>query len=138
MSEETRKTAGWLIVILPTVVYGGISLLNFIVTNNSGYVDNPLRQGLFRAGHAHAGVLLLLSLISFLYVDQTALSNTLKRVVRFCIPSSAIFVPFGFFFSVLMPDATEVNNFIFVSYFGALVLVTGLLVLGIGLIRKRS
>ncbi len=50
---------GWnLLVVLPTVMYGGLSLLGLLTRNVSGYNDNPLRHDLWRAGHAHAGVYL--------------------------------------------------------------------------------
>src|SRR5215813_11166056 len=134
MTSETRKLAGILIVIIPTVIYGGVSILNFLV-NDPAYMRNPLRQDLFRAGHAHAGVLLILSLVSLLYVDEANLSSGWKRVVRSFIPSAAIFLPAAFFFSVLSPNATEPNGFINLAYVGVALLVTGLLTLGIGLIR---
>jgi hypothetical protein len=99
-------------------------------------MQNPLRQNLWRAGHAHAGVLLLLSLICLKYVDEATLSDGLKQFVRSAIPSAAILLPAAFFFSVLTPDATKPNGMIYLAYVGAIVLATGLLILGIGLIRK--
>jgi hypothetical protein len=137
MSPETRKHAGILIVILPTVIYGGVSILNFLI-NDPAYMQNPLRQNLFRAGHAHAGVLLILSLVAYLYVDEANLSQGWKRVVKSFIPSAAIFLPAAFFFSVLKSDATEPNGFINLAYVGVALLVTGLLALGVGLIRKKK
>ncbi|HEY4323040.1 MAG TPA: hypothetical protein VGN20_03615 [Mucilaginibacter sp.] len=135
MSPQSKRLAGILLIVLPTVIYGGVSILSFLI-NDPGYMQNPLRQNLFRAGHAHAGVLLILSLVSLLYVDQTNLSEKWKRVVRLFIPSSAILLPAGFFFSVLTPDATKPNELIYLAYLGAAVLATGLLVLGIGLVRN--
>ena len=137
MSPETRKHAGILIVVIPTVIYGGVSILGFLI-NDPGYMQNPLRQNLFRAGHAHAGVLLILSLVAYLYVDEANLSNGWKRIVKSFIPSAAIFLPAAFFFSVLSPDATKPNGFINLAYVGVALLVTGLLALGIGLIRKKK
>ena len=109
MEEESRKFAGWLIIILPTIIYGGVSLLGLLVDTQSGYIDNPLRQDFFRAGHAHEGILLLLSLVTLKYVDETVLSSGLKRFARSNIPLSAIFLPAAFFFSMLSPRATEPN-----------------------------
>jgi hypothetical protein len=137
MNPATRKQAGILIVILPTVIYGGVSILRFLI-NDPAYIQNPLRQDLFRAGHAHAGVLLILSLVALLYIDETNLSPKWKRVVTIFIPSSAILLPAAFFFSVLKPDAVQPNGFINLAYIGAALLITGLLVLGIGLIRKKD
>ena len=68
-------------------------------------MDNPLRQNLFRAGHAHAGVLLVLSLIALRYVDDAKLSDGWKRYVRSSMPAAAILLPAAFFFSVISPHA---------------------------------
>ena len=136
MSPETRKHAGILIVIIPTVIYGGVSIFGFLIYDPA-YMQNPLRQDLFRAGHAHAGVLLILSLVSYLYVDDATLSPLWKSMVKSCIPAAAIFLPAAFFFSVLNADATKPNGLINLAYVGVALLVTGLLTLGIGLIRKR-
>ena len=138
LSMESRRVAGILLVIFPTVLYGGVSLLIFLMDRNSGYMENPLRQNLFRAGHAHAGVLLLLSLVALHYVDEARLSEGWKRYVRSSIPSAAIFLPAGFFFSVLSPHATKPNGFIYLPYVGGVVLAIGLAALGVGLLRNSS
>ncbi len=135
MNYKSRRMAGILIIILPAVIYGGVSILTFLISDPT-YIKNPLRQDLWRAGHAHAGVILLLALIALRYVDDANLSNNLKRVVREAIPISAILLPVGFFLSVLEPDATEPNGLIYLAYIGAVVLAIGLLILGIGLIRN--
>ncbi len=137
MSPQSRRLAGILLIVLPTVMYGGVSLL-YLLYNSPAYMQNALRQNLFRAGHAHAGVLLILSLVTLRYVDEANLSNTWKSVARSFIPFAAILMPAGFFFSVLKPDATEPNSLIYLTYAGAAVLATGVLILGIGLIRKRQ
>jgi hypothetical protein len=98
-------------------------------------MQNPLRQNLWRAGHAHAGVLLVLSLVALRYVDEAALSTRLKWFVRLALPSAAILLPTAFFLSVLRPDATAPNGLIGLAYAGAVVLAAGILVLGVGLLR---
>jgi hypothetical protein len=137
MSPESRREAGILLVIFPTVLYGGVTLLRLLI-NDPRYAQNALRQDLWRAGHAHAGVLLILSLIALRYVDDANLSYGWKRVVRSLIPLSAIFLPAAFFLSVLSPDATEPNGFIYLAYVGAVTLAMGLVVLGVGLLRRTS
>src|SRR6185437_8756520 len=99
MSRESRTMAGMLLLILPSVMYGGVSILGLLI-GNPAYMDNPLRQDLWRAGHAHAGVLLVLSLVALRYVDETALSARLKWFVRLAIPSAAVLLPLAFFLSV--------------------------------------
>jgi hypothetical protein len=137
MSRKSRRLAGILLIIFPTVIYGGASLLSFLI-NDPAYIQNPLRQDLFRAGHAHAGVLLVLSLVVLRYVDEANLSETWKDVARNFIPLSAILLPVAFFFSVLRADATEPNGIIYLAYIGAVLLATGLIVLGVGLIRRKQ
>jgi ABC-type multidrug transport system permease subunit len=78
---------------------------------------------------------LILSLVALGYVDEARLSDRAKAFVRSAIPSSVILLPVAFFFSVLTPTATTPNVLINLAYVGALVLVSGLSVLGIGLVR---
>jgi hypothetical protein len=74
MSRESRMLAGILLVVLPSVMYGGLTLLTMLTGNVPGYADNPLRQNLWRAGHANAGVYLVLWLVMLRYVDEAILS----------------------------------------------------------------
>jgi len=136
VSNESRLTAGLLLLLLPTVVYGGTSILSLLI-NDLGYAQNQLRQDLWRAGHAHAGVLLVLSLVTLRYVDEARLPESLKTLARHAIPASAVLLPIAFFLSVLSPEATEPNALINLAYVGAISLAVGLLVLGVGLVRGR-
>ncbi len=134
MTLETRRHAGILLILIPTVVYGGVSLLSMLV-GDPRYAANPLRQDLWRAGHAHAGVLLVFSLVVLRYVDDARLSPGLKRFVSVSVPAAAILLPLAFFLSVLSPTATEPNALINLAYVGAISLAAGTLTLGIGLVR---
>jgi hypothetical protein len=137
MSAQSRRVAGIVLIVLPTVVLGGVSVLSLLI-GDPGYRDNPLRQDLWRAGHAHAGVLLLLSLIALRYVDEAGLSKRARWFVRLAFPTAAVLLPVAFFLSVLMPQAREPNAVIHVAYVGAVVLVSGMLTLGIGLLRTTT
>ena len=136
MSEQSRKLAGILLIILPTVAFGGTSLLSFLINDASGYADNALRQDLWRAGHAHAGVLLVLSLVILRYVDDAKLSEKWKNVVRNGTPVSAILISAAFFTSILDPVVKEPNALINLAYVGFGVLVVTSISLGIGLVKK--
>ena len=135
MSRESRLLAGILLVVLPTVMFGGTSLLHFLTSNAPGIVDNPLRHDLFRAGHAHAGVYLVLSLVMLRYVDETELGGFWKWLARVGAPIAAILIPAAFFLSVASPQAREPNALINLAYIGALFLAAAVLTLGVGLIR---
>jgi hypothetical protein len=74
MTSQSRRVAGIVLIVFPTVVFGGVSVLTLLV-HDPTYADNAIRQNLWRAGHAHAGVLLLLTLVVLRYVDETGLSE---------------------------------------------------------------
>ncbi len=135
MSRESRMLAGILLVVLPTVMYGGLTLLGFLAGGASGYVDNPLRHDLWRAGHAHAGVYLVLSLVMLRYVDEAMLPPFWKWLARSGAPIAAILIPAAFFLSVLSPGATKPNGLLNLAYIGAVFLAAAVLTLGVGLIR---
>ena len=134
MAPGSRRLAGVLLLFIPTVAFGGTSLLTMIV-NDPAYLENELRRDLWRAGHAHAGVLLVLSLVVLRYVDEANLSTAWLRVARNGVPVAAILMPAAFFLSVLSSDATEPNALVNLAYVGAVSLGAGVITLGIGLLR---
>jgi hypothetical protein len=136
MSPQSRLVAGILLILVPTVEIGGVSILSLLISDPQ-YTQNHLRQDLWRAGHAHAGVWLVLALVALRYVDEANLSEGMRWVVRLSLPAAAVLMPLGFFLSVLPPEATEPNGLIYLTYVAGVVLAVGLLVLGVGLIRGR-
>src|SRR3712207_2210816 len=98
MSPQSRLMAGLVLIIVPTVEIGGASILSLLIADPA-YAQNDLRQDLWRAGHAHGGVWLVLSLVALRYVDEASLSEGMKWVVRLAFPVAAVFLGLGFFFS---------------------------------------
>jgi drug/metabolite transporter superfamily protein YnfA len=127
-------------VVLPSVMYGGLTILTLLTQRRQGFVDNPRRHDLWRAGHAHAGVYLVLSLVMLRYVDEALLSPFWKWIARTGAPIAAILIPAAFFLSVASPTATEPNGLLNLAYVGALFLAAAVLSLGVRLIRaaRRS
>lgn len=134
MSPASLSTAGVLLITVPTIAFGGVSLLAFLMRDVPGYRDNPVRRGLWRAGHAHAGVLVLFSLVALLYVDQVDLSDAWKTLVRTSIVAAPILMPLGFFLSVARPSDTKPSKLIYLAMAGGASLAVGTLTLGIGLL----
>ncbi|MGN6106715.1 MAG: hypothetical protein ACTHU0_16530 [Kofleriaceae bacterium] len=135
MSPASRRFAGILVVVIPTVIYGGTSLL-WLLTEDPSYAANPLRQNLWRAGHAHAGVLLILSLVVLRYVDDAVLAPATRWMVRLGAPIAAILIPAAFFLSMPTAASRAPSPLIYLAYAGAAWLALCLVVLGIGLIRR--
>jgi hypothetical protein len=136
MTGEARLMSGVILITVPTIQYGGYFLLTSLMDRGSGYLENALRQDFFRAGHAHAGVIVLLSLICQLLADSASLPSPLVWLVRIGVPLSAILVSAGFFVSMPSPTATQPNGAVALIYIGAILLAISVLTLGIGLSRS--
>lgn len=136
MTRDARMMSGIILISVLTIQYGGYFLLTSMMNKSSGYMDNPLRQNFFRAGHAHAGVIVILSLICQILADAAALPSALLWAVRIGVPLAAILISSGFFFSVLTPTATEVGGAVSLIYVGAAVLAFAVVTLGLGLLRS--
>jgi hypothetical protein len=65
------------LISLPTVMFGGFSLLRLLVARRL----NEFQVAYFRAGHAHAGVLLVLGLAVLNLLTHTGLSRTGQWIV---------------------------------------------------------
>jgi hypothetical protein len=135
MSPASLSVAAILLIVVPTVEFGGAALLQMITRRDPGYLDNPVRRYLFRAGHAHAGVWLIFALVGLLYVDQADLSNVLKNLVRWAFAAGPLLMPLGFFLSIIPPRAERPNGVLALVFLGALSLAFATVTLGIGLLR---
>ena len=67
--QPTRVLPAVSVLSLISVEYGGWALLGFLTGRGQ---LGQFREQFFRAGHAHAGVLLILSLVYYLHLERTA------------------------------------------------------------------
>jgi hypothetical protein len=134
VSEDSIRFAGILLITVPAIAFGGAMLLRAIWGREPGYLDNPVRQNLWRAGHAHAGVLVILALVGMLLIEHAELSSGLEWLVRYALVVPPILMPLGFFLSVASPRSEHPNQLIYLVPLGGLSLTVGALTLGIGLV----
>lgn len=137
MTREARLMSGIILITIPTIQYGGYFLLTSLMSKSSGYMENPLRQNFFRAGHAHAGVIVILSLICQILADSAALPSLITWLVRIGVPLSAVLISAGFFFSTLPLAVTAPSGAVRLIYAGAALLAASVVTLAVGLIRTR-
>src|SRR4051812_25972491 len=131
MSNESKLFAGVLLILILTIELGGNFLLNILRGRLKGF-ENSVQVALFRAGHAHAGVLVILALVSFLYVDQTALGGRMKTVTRVLMTAAPLLISGGFFGGGgPMKAGTPPGSLIRLVYVGAAALAGGLVLLGV-------
>jgi hypothetical protein len=137
MTNEARKMSGIILCTVPTIVYGGYFLLTILSGNEDELHLTEFQKAMFRAGHEHAGVLVILSLIAQYYTDHASLSDIWKWISRISYPLAAIVISMGFFFSAIGDQLTKPNGLIFLLYIGMAILTLGLFTLGIGLVRNK-
>jgi len=123
-------------IALPTVMFGGYSLLGLLARDNAWLT--PFRATYFRAGHAHAGVLLIMSLLYYTYLAQTTFSRGLKLAACLVLLVGVLAQSGGFFLHMLTgkPGRFSAGNMI--TILGALLLAFAALLLAYGLIFAHT
>lgn len=139
MSNLSKLLCGITLLTVPTIQYGGYYLLT-ILSNQTGGQRHPpglthFQKSMFRAGHAHAGVLVILSLIAQLLLDYTQLPGWVNWVARVGFPLAAILVSGGFFAAAVGSQLTRPTPLISILYAGVGVLALSVIIAGIGLVR---
>jgi hypothetical protein len=133
VSDATRVMAGVLFLTIPTIEFGGWFLLR-IATGKQEVTEK--QRTFFRAGHAHAGVFVILALLSQLFVDAADISGVSELVARDGVAAAALLVPGGFFLSVARAGATAPNRLVLLIPIGMASLAAGVITTGIALIAS--
>ena len=132
LSDPSRVLAGILFLALVTVETGGLFMVK-VVSGRAGELT-PFQVGFSRAGHAHAGVLLILALLCIVFSEATDLTGFWLWLARSGVAIAALLMPAGFFFSSMGTGRERPNGLIWLVYAGAAVLAASLVVLGVGLL----
>jgi hypothetical protein len=120
-------------VAIPTVMYGGYALLDLLTRNGL----SEFQQTFFRAGHAHAGVLLLMALLYHHYMEQTRLSPRIKVAAAAVVLVGILAQSGGFFLHMLIGQPGAPSPGTTLTVLGAVLLAAAILVLVYGLIKAK-
>ena len=131
LSADTRGTAAILLFTIVAIEYGGWFMLR-VVRGNQPVTD--FQKAFFRAGHAHAGVLVILALVAQILADAARMSGPLAFFARNGIWAAAILMSAGFFLSAAGKGVTRPNRLIVLLYLGIASLTLGVVALGTGLL----
>ena len=138
MTRETKKISGFILITVPSIIYGGYFLLTILSGQQEYLALTHFQKSMFRAGHAHAGVLVILALVAQIFTDYSSLSVNWKWITRLSFPISAIAISLGFFAAAIGKQINEPTALIVILYIGMAILTLGLLTLAIGLIRDKK
>jgi hypothetical protein len=136
MTNATKLIAGLLLIAVTAIEYGGTFLLGILSGKYAGPTE--FQRSMFRAGHAHAGVLTILALVALVFTDQAGLSAPIGWAVRIGFAAAPVLVSAGFFGAAIGNGRTQPGGLIALLWIGVFVLGGCLIVLGIGLIRARE
>lgn len=131
LSDDSRTTAGILLLTILAVEYGGVTMLRIVRGRQPA---TEFQKSFGRAGHAHAGVFVIFALVAQILADAADLEGTANFVARNGIWIAAVLFPAGFFLSSAGRGATHPSRLIVLVYAGAVFLTAGVLALGIGLL----
>src|SRR5262245_14459257 len=127
----------WMItswIAFPGVMLGGTLLLRRVAL---GDPSEPQVTWL-RAFHAHGGVLFVLSLLYFLFLDRTHLSRSVKQLACLALFAGIGGIAAGFLLQALIGQPKEASIGIVIVVAGAVLMATAIVVLVYGLIRIPS
>lgn len=131
LTEAARYTAGIVLLAAITVASGGWLLTRI----TQGVLEvTGFQRSFYRAGHAHAGTLIVLGLVCLLLTEASSLTGGWLWLSRTGVLIAAILMPAGFFFSAIGKGRTSPNKWIVLLWIGAGFLVAGLATCGIGLL----
>jgi hypothetical protein len=136
MTDATKLIAGLLLIVMTTIEYGGTFLLGVVSGKYAGFTE--FQRSMFRAGHAHAGVLTILALVALIFTDQAGWSAPIGWAVRIGFAAAPVLVSAGFFGAAMGNGRTQPGGLIGLLWAGVFVLGGSLIMLGAGLIRARG
>lgn len=134
MSRDAKVMTGITLLVVPTIMYGGWTLLGILTQGSVGATGTGLKLtetqwALWRAGHAHAGVWTVFSILLQVLLDSTRLSASMRWVARICAPVSAVALSAGFFGLAFSP------SFRVLLYLGICTVLVALITTAVGLLR---
>src|SRR3712207_7816256 len=98
LTGAARTTAGIVLLTVVAIESGGAFMLR-VVTGAAAATD--FQRRFFRAGHAHAGVLVTLGLVCLLLAEASGLTGVAGWVARTGGLVAAVLLPARVFFSAL-------------------------------------
>jgi hypothetical protein len=131
LSDAALRVAGILLLSVVAIEWGGTFMLRVV---RGGVPLTDFQRSFARAGHAHAGVLVILALVCVLYADAAAQSGLWGWLSRSGVAFAAILMPAGFFFSSMGAGRREPSRLVWLVYAGAALLAAGVVSLGVGLL----
>lgn len=131
--RPTSRMIAFTLFAIVTVEFGGWSLLGMLTSQGA---ISEFEEQFFRAGHAHAGVLLTLALIYFVLMDRTDFDARRQRLLGLTLLSGILLQSGGFFLHMVVGEEGGSSAGTLLTRIGAVLLAVALIGLGLGVLRS--
>lgn len=134
LSKQAKLMSALTLISLPAIMLGGFVLLSVVTSGVLGRQLNlnEAQNALWRAGHAHAGVLAILGLVLQMQLDATPLKESIRWVSRISNQIAVLLISFSFF------GLAYAEGFKWSMYLGILTLIVSLMILAVGLLLPEK
>ena len=131
MSDATRWMLAFAFISLPTIAFGGHFLLSILKKQAGRENISTIQREYFKAGHAHAGVLVTLAIIGQIVLDYSIFNGTLVWAMRIGLFVASLLISGGFFGGA--PKTPQAQPGVLVKLIPIGAVVMSLSTLGVGL-----
>ena len=133
--RPTSPMIAFTLFAIVTVEFGGWSLLGMLTSQGD---LTEFEEQFFRAGHAHAGVLLTLALVYFVLMDRTDFDSSRQRLLGLTLLGGILLQSGGFFVHMLVGAEGVSSAGTMLTRIGAVLLAVALIGLGVGVLRASG
>ena len=134
MSDAARWMIALAFISLPTIAFGGYFLLSILKRQSGTENVTSEQRDYFRAGHAHAGVLVLLAIVGQLVLDYSRFNESITWVLRIGLFVAPMLISGGFFGGAPRKVGAPTTPLIKLIPVGAIVLALSTIGVGGGLL----
>jgi hypothetical protein len=134
MTDAARLMIGLAFISLPTIAFGGYLLLSILRRQAGTEKISEVQKHYFRAGHAHAGVLVILSIVAQFALDSARLPEAVTWAARIGVFAAPLLISGGFFGGAPRTPDGKPAGLVRLIPAGAVVLSLSTIVVGIGML----
>lgn len=134
MSDATRWMVAIAFISLPTIAFGGYFLLSILKKQAGTEGISGIQRDYFKAGHAHAGVLVLLGIIGQIVLDYSRFNEAAVWVIRGGLFIAPLLISGGFFGGAPKSADAKPGNLVKLIPIGAIILSISTLGVGLSLL----
>lgn len=134
MSDAARWMIAFAFISLPTIAFGGYFLLSILKRQVGTEKITSEQRDYFRAGHAHAGVLVLLAIVGQIVLDNSRFDESITWALRIGLFAAPLLISGGFFGGAPRQEGETTTPLIKLVSIGAIVLAVSTIGVGISLV----